>query len=184
MIRDLLILHSSGIPIFSQNFGECHSFDRNVDEFSAFISAIRMFSEQMLGEEIKLIVMEEKKFAFHREGLYTYALITDVGDPKSEILTKIRKVAEIFSATYGEKLQKFTGNTSDFENFGNILIELKVAQKNCGGRPECEGCPNSTKSLPLSALTESLQKKTTLGKLVKDKRLHNKLKGSVKETTS
>ena len=156
MIRDVIILNNGGVPLFYQNFGQCHSFGDDVALISGFISAIQSFSEELVGTDLSLVQMGSKQIAFHKNEHNTYALICDVDDRKDEISTKARKLCEVFENEYKKELASFDGNTDTFSGFGTILVNMNITRKNCGGRPECEGCDNSSKSLPLRELIREL----------------------------
>jgi hypothetical protein len=92
--------------------------------------------------------MEFDKFIFHfyrnsNDPRTFYLFVTDIEEEKREIKFKIQRIAKIFNEKYSEVLENFNGNISQFDSFGQILIEMNLAQKNCGGHPECVGCPNS-----------------------------------------
>jgi hypothetical protein len=159
MIRDLIITNNYGNTLFSKNFGECHSFGKDVDLFSGFLSAIRMFTESFNLSDIKMITLGDKKMAFHKSKSNVYTIICDTQDEKKDIEIKIEKISEIFERTYQNQLRNFMGEISQFKGFGKILIDMNITQKNCGGRPECVGCPNSTKNLPLASFTSNIWKK-------------------------
>jgi hypothetical protein len=92
--------------------------------------------------------MEFDEFSFHfyrdpNDPSIYFLFVTDIEEEKNEITFKIRKIANIFNEKYSEILENFNGNISRFDSFGTMLIEMKLAQKNCGGHSECIGCPNS-----------------------------------------
>lgn len=68
-----------------------------------------------------------------------YVVVTDVDDDLEEINFKIHRIAEIFVDNYKSNLQEFHGNIVPFRKFGEILIDMKIAERNCGGGSECEG---------------------------------------------
>ncbi len=69
-----------------------------------------------------------------------------MADDPAEIQFKIKRIAALFSDLHNDDAKQFNGNTEKFDTFGDTLIAMNLAQKNCGGRPECEGCPNSLKT--------------------------------------
>ncbi len=75
-----------------------------------------------------------------------YFFIADTNEDPKKINFKIKKIASLFNEMYSEFLQDFTGEVSRFNDFKDVLIDMNLAQRNCGGRPECEGCPNSDKT--------------------------------------
>ncbi|MBY9020516.1 MAG: hypothetical protein KGD67_05620 [Candidatus Lokiarchaeota archaeon] len=70
-------------------------------------------------------------------------VVTDVDDDLEEIDFKIHRIAEIFDKNYKDYLQEFHGNIVPFRNFRDILINMNIAQRNCGGGSECEECAHN-----------------------------------------
>ncbi len=170
MIRDIVILNKSGISLFSQNFGECHSFGEDPHLFAGFISAIYSFSESINSGGIsKIDLSGDKRILFQKNDKRIYTIICDSTDDIQAMEVKAEKISEIFENEYKEELERFEGDISYFEGFGNLLLDLKITQKNCGGRPECDGCPNSTKSLPLDNITNKLKEEASLWQKIKSK---------------
>ena len=167
MIRDIIVLTHSGVPLCYQNFGDCHQFGEDPTVISGFISALQMFSKKLTQSEVKLVQMVDKKIAFHRTKGLLYAIISEENDPIEEIRVKTRKTAEIFENEYSEAIEEFEGNIEPFSGFGDLLVSLNITQKNCGGRPECAGCPNSSKNLPLQQYTKDLEEKASLWTRIK-----------------
>jgi hypothetical protein len=169
MIRDVIINTNDGLAIFHQNFGNCHSIDDNMDLFGGFISAIQMLSKKLNESEIQLIELKDKKLAFEKTSILTYVIICDFNDSNDEINLKLKRISKIFEDTYSSELKGFKGETTHFSSFAETLIKLNITQKNCGGRPECEGCPNSSKTLPLKDYIKEIDKKTTILSKIKNK---------------
>ncbi|MHA1265874.1 MAG: hypothetical protein ACTSRS_11630 [Candidatus Helarchaeota archaeon] len=133
----------------SRNFGECQSIDVEPSLFTGFISALQTFAREITQSVMKSVNFEEFNFKFFKDPkiseLY-YVLVTDLEDEPALTEVKLIKIAELFRERYGTEILQFRGDISLFEEFGDLLIEMKIAQKNCGGRPECDGCPNSIKT--------------------------------------
>jgi len=68
----------------------------------------------------------------------------------------------MFTEKYAREIQDFedTSVTPDFTEFTNLLLDLKITQRNCGGRPECKGCPNH-RVLPLDEISKAFRKEST-----------------------
>ncbi|MHA1342044.1 MAG: hypothetical protein ACTSRZ_21450 [Promethearchaeota archaeon] len=161
MIRDILILGEGGVTLFSANFGECHSFGENVDLFSSFINALQIFSKNLNYDQIETIKMRTNYMSFHKTDRALYTIVYDLNDNIEEMNVKIRKISEIFENEFAEYLDDFKGEVTPFLRFKDILLDLKITQKNCGGRPECNGCENATKTLDLSNFIEEVNKKAS-----------------------
>lgn len=149
MIRNIFIIQE-GIPLVKFNFGECHSLSADGNLIAGFMSGLQTFTREITGSSIHTIDMGDYKFHFFKDNdrfnlLYIFLCENDGHD--AEIDFKMKRTADLFITRYEKELKTFYGEISRFENFKNVLLEMKIAKKNCGGRPECEGCPNSSKNL-------------------------------------
>ncbi|MFX1336994.1 MAG: hypothetical protein ACFFDK_00135 [Promethearchaeota archaeon] len=144
MIQNLFVV-KDGIALVNQNFGECHSLTQDIDLITSYISALQMISEEITGSSMRSINFDEITFHFYKDtnklGLF-YILVVDINDNQGDISNKIRKISELFNQLYFQKIEHFNGNISQFENFGEILIEKNIAQINCGENSECVSCSN------------------------------------------
>ncbi len=173
MIRNLFIINH-GIPLVKLNFGECHSLGVNDTLVAGFIEAMNSFSNEITGSSIKNINFRDYIFHFYKdEEIFNnlFVFIADSEEDADLINFKIKKIASIFNEKYNDILQNFNGDVGKFDNFKNILIEMNLTQKNCGGRPECEGCPNSGKNLGIIKDFE----KNKIGFLNRFKKLFRKI---------
>ena len=147
MIRNLLVMNH-GVLLVKLNFGECHSLGANEELVAGFISAMDIFSNEITGGSIKTINFEEYIFHFYKDSNSInnlYVFITDSEEDEEVVNFKINKIASLFYNRYSEVLKQFDGEINQFNDFKKTLLEMNLAQKNCGGRPECTGCTNSTK---------------------------------------
>ncbi|MHA1230574.1 MAG: hypothetical protein ACTSRP_08115 [Candidatus Helarchaeota archaeon] len=147
MIRNIFIINN-GVPLVTKNFGECQSLGNDNHLISGFIEALFSFSKEIVKSSIQSMNFDEYTFYFYKNPAYEdilYVVVSDRDDEPELMKFKIRKISSIFIEQYTDKLQSFKGDIGIFDGFGDILIEMNIAQKNCGGRPECEGCPNSQK---------------------------------------
>ena len=156
IIRNLFIIRNS-ILLLNVNFGECHSLGTDENLIASFISAIDILANEATGHSINKINFESYIFHFYNDNHSinkTFILIADSEENKSMVNFKIKKIASLFNEKYAVALSNFIGEVSQFNDFKQVLIEMNLAQKNCGGRPECVGCPNSAKSHKLLNLYE------------------------------
>jgi len=151
MIRNIFIINN-GIALVKLNFGDCHSLGANQDLIAGFISGLEAITKEITrGSSIQSLNVEDYIFYFFKDNAVNllYVFIAEPGDDPEEMNFKLRKIASLFVENYKDILDRFTGEITPFNNFGELLIKMNLTQKNCGGRPECEGCPNSIKSLNL-----------------------------------
>jgi len=132
--------------LVNHNFGQCHSLGRDINLVSSYLYALQQISVEITGTSIKSLNFEKIAFHFYKDPYDSnvfYVIVTDVDDDLEEINFKIHRIAEIFDQKYKENLQEFHGNVGTFRNFGDILISMNLAEKDCGGGSECEGCAHN-----------------------------------------
>lgn len=149
MIRNIFIIQN-GIALVKLHFGNCHSLTGDSTLIAGFMSGLDSFSQEITGSSIKSMTVEDYHFYFYKNGdplELLYVFICDSDDDSEQIDFKLKKTAELFQDKYAGKVDDFDGEISKFKAFKETLLDMNIAQKNCGGRPECEGCPNSTNVL-------------------------------------
>ncbi len=153
MIRNLIVLDGSGMPVFTANYGECHSFGEDQTMISGLVSALVSFIQSATGHVIESVIIGELEIYFYQRERLTFVMLVDDKD-KNDNKIKIQRIAKLFYDQYGEIVRGGFYQSEMFQEFGNLLTSLNIAQKNCGGRPDCDGCPNSKKTLPVSRLAQ------------------------------
>ena len=144
MIQNIFIF-KAGIVLVNQDFGQCHALGNDINLVSSYLYALQQISVEITGTSIKSVNFEKIVFHFYKDPYdpnIFYVIVTDIDDDLEEIKFKIHRIAEIFDQNYKETLQDFYGNISPFSNFGDVLISMNLAERNCGGGSECEGCTN------------------------------------------
>ena len=159
LIQNLFVF-KAGIVLVTQNFGQCHSFGRDINLVSSYLYALQQLSIEITGTAIKSLNFEEIALHFYKDIIdpnIFYVIVTDVDDDKDEINFKIQRIAEIFNRNYESILKDFHGFVGPFMNFGDILISMNLAEKNCGGGSECEGCSHNNELSGLGKVIESIE---------------------------
>jgi len=145
LIQNIFVF-KAGVVLVNQNFGQCHSLGRDINLVSSYLYALQQISVEITGTSIKSLNFEEISLHFYKDpndpNIF-YVVVTDVDDDKDEVNFKIHRIAEIFNQNYKSILKDFHGYVNPFRNFGDILISMNLAEKNCGGGSECEGCSNN-----------------------------------------
>ncbi|MFX1451872.1 MAG: hypothetical protein ACFFCM_13585 [Promethearchaeota archaeon] len=139
----------NGVLLLDRNFGECQSFNGNSSLISSFISALTIFSGEFTVSPLKSIHFTDFKIHFYKDPgnlNILYILIVDSEDDPNQIDYKLQKISTLFIEKYLNILENFNGKISQFDKFGDLLIKMNLAQKNCGGHPECKECPNREKN--------------------------------------
>ena len=160
MIRNLIILDNAGRNLLAVNFGECHSLGGSSLLVSSFISAIYSFGQSALGEGVKNIKFENLIFLLMAKDDLIFLISADDDETENNRL-KLDRISAMFLEKHAQEIQDFekTSLTPDFTEFTNLLLDLKITQKNCGGKPECEGCPNH-RVLPLDEIVKVFRKES------------------------
>ena len=158
MIRNLIILDSAGNDILSANFGECHSLGTGSELIGNFVSAIYSFSQTIIGQEIRNIRFEHLDFLILSKHDIIFMISADDG-ASSDNRRKLDRISSLFIERYEEDLDRFkrTNIPQYYPTFIDYLHELDITQRNCGGRPTCEDCPNH-RVLPLEEISKTMQK--------------------------
>lgn len=159
MIRNLIILDDAGSNLLDVNFGQCHSLGGSPLLISSFISAIYSFGKYAIGEGIKNIKFENLVFLLLAKDGIIFLISADDEEIDNNRL-KLERISQMFLENYRQELIDFekTRVTPDFSEFTTLLLNLNITQKNCGGRPECEGCPNH-RVLPLDEISKAFKSK-------------------------
>jgi hypothetical protein len=157
MIRNLIILHSAGLDLFATNYGECHSMGGDPSMLGSFFSAIHKYGQSMEGGSIQQVEFENLTFLVKEQENLIFVLSFD-DDHMEENIVKLDRIADLFIHVYGHYLSDTEDaiGIPDTTDFDSLLIDLKIAQRNCGGRPLCEGCPNA-RVLPLDQIIDTFQ---------------------------
>ncbi|TXT67454.1 MAG: hypothetical protein BAJALOKI1v1_90026 [Promethearchaeota archaeon] len=147
MIRNIFII-KNGLALVKLHFGECHSLKQVDNLIAAFISSLDSYSKKAMGASIKNITLGNYIFYLMKDDLRSnllYVCILDNNDSDADVQFKMEKIAELFYNEFASVIENFNGEISRFGAFKKKLLEMNLAKKNCGGRPECEGCPNSSR---------------------------------------
>lgn len=156
MIRNLVILDSEGNDLVNANFGECHSLGTDSELIGSFVSAVYSFSQSIIGQTIKSIKFANLNFMILSRDNVVYMISVDDSEVTAN-RNKLERISELFAESYDhEFVHRKSHLAHDFDGFIDMLHDLDITQKNCGGRPSCDGCPDHS-VLPLDRIAETLQ---------------------------
>ncbi len=158
MIRNLIIIDKEGRALLSTNFGECHSLGDDNDMVSGFISAIYSFSKMFEAESVDEIQLGKLSFILMSKGNLVFALSADDEDITAHKVTLV-SIINLFVELYDYYSMSVESDidTTIFQEFPKFLVDQDILKPNCGKFVECEGCPNSEKSLPLNEMITELE---------------------------
>jgi len=155
MIRNLIIIDSTGRALLSANFGECHSFGEDDEMVSGFISAVYGFAKMLEAQSLDQIQLGTLTFMLMSKGNLIFALSADdenIPDHKTTLV----KIIDLFEDLYDYYTVSVVPDIdiAIFSEFPKFLVDQEILKPNCGNYTECEDCPNSKKSLSLQELTD------------------------------
>lgn len=144
MIQNLIII-KDGTTLLSENFGNCHSLQGNPILLSGFFDALTSFSEEFEQGSLDQLKFKNASVNFLKSDGLLYIIVSDLEDSLTSNTTKLKKIARLFFGEYGKYLVNFSGEITSFDDFKDTLLNLGIAQKNCGKHSECSECPDSNK---------------------------------------
>ena len=139
-----------------------HRNNIDVNLIGGYISALEAFGKKITGTSIISINFEELVFHFYREpedSSLLYLIVANRDDKDDSINIKIQRIADLFYNKYSKVLEGFNGIVNPFYTFGDTLVEMKIADTDCGNGPECSKCPNAKKSSKIPEYIGKLHKK-------------------------
>ncbi|NHJ32852.1 MAG: hypothetical protein FK732_08315 [Asgard group archaeon] len=148
MIQNLIII-KDGSTLLSEDFGSCHSLQGNPVLLSGFFDALVTFSEEFEQGILEQLRFKNANVNFLKSNGLLYIIVSDLEDSLSSNTTKLRKIASLFFNEYGKHLVNFTGEITFFNKFKDTLLDLGIAQKNCGKHSECTECQNNSNPNPI-----------------------------------
>ena len=89
-IHNLFIFRKSGICIFGKNFTQKYKVEENL--ISAFFTAIRSFTQEVVGEKVKTVEMGKLKFTIIKKEDYYYGLLYDKNENMLILNDIIKKI--------------------------------------------------------------------------------------------
>ena len=125
-LHDFIIIHKSGILLFSYNFETEKESDDSFLKGSILIGINHILTKFMdKKDQIKLIKTKYRNLIFDYDSNYGYAILLTV-DRKTSILTNaVVKFMKKFNELFYNKLEKLSGliDVSEFKNTKDIIIQ-------------------------------------------------------------
>lgn len=111
MIHNFYIIRESGICLYHKKYG---SLDEEPQSIAAFLTAVSMFSNEIVGEKVRIISTDNFKFIFKTDGKLMLTVFTDRSDQNERVL-------EMMDTVKIRVFQRFPGIDKVIEK-GNLLI--------------------------------------------------------------
>jgi hypothetical protein len=138
-----------GLPLINECFGKCHTIEKDDLLVTGFLDALTSFSEHTFGSPIQQVKLENYTILIRKNSSNRVitAFILDSDEELESAKKKMEKAIKLFDERFGHEADSFHGHdTRQFESFRDLLLEKKIAQRNCGEREDCEDCPNCKNS--------------------------------------
>ncbi|GAG37990.1 unnamed protein product, partial [marine sediment metagenome] len=127
MIREIIILTRTGVPIFQKRFGSGSGFGSDVSLISGFISAVNTFAQELTSSSVQIIEMGKMKLVFHMDDVNCiHAIVCDISDEMVDVGVIIRKIAETFQNMYASEVEQYKGDIRVFRNFDEVLEKMDI----------------------------------------------------------
>ncbi|MFX1381502.1 MAG: hypothetical protein ACFFBP_03590 [Promethearchaeota archaeon] len=100
-IHNLFIFKKSGICLFGKNFTNAYKMEDNL--ISAFFSAIRSFTQEVVGEKVKTVEMGGIKFTIINKDEYYYGILCNVSENLYIIEDIIEKIHQEYITQFNKQ---------------------------------------------------------------------------------
>ncbi|MHA2027745.1 MAG: hypothetical protein ACW98K_05850 [Candidatus Kariarchaeaceae archaeon] len=153
MIRHLLILEQSGLPLFTRSYEkgiDCcsdeHSKHQEITEKSmlvgGFLSAIKSFASEF-GGDLQQARLGQWDLYIHDEKNITSVLLTKPNEDQTKnnlYIERVETIAKLFVEKYNLDFSKWDGNTTTFNNFSEVIDRYHLTDTNTIQKSLCTSC--------------------------------------------
>jgi hypothetical protein len=124
-IRDIYIIHESGLVLISRHY---HDINIHPDIIGGFFVAMSNFVEQMMGETIQEIKLDQHRIVYKKIGPILVALVTESKNiTKRRMTIFIKSILSSFFDKYVVYLEEGVIEPSVFSGFGKTLDKIVKA---------------------------------------------------------
>jgi hypothetical protein len=99
MIYDFFIIRKDGVCIFK---GEDEHLQEDSQVMAGFLTAIAMFANSVVGENLRSVTTETYKFVFYFEDQLQFVVLTDRAEEQSRIKTFLLNAKLRFYSKFGK----------------------------------------------------------------------------------
>jgi hypothetical protein len=103
MVKEIIILQDSGVPLFHYSVSGTQKLDEIV---AAFLSAIGAFAQEVGKEEIKVISLADNAFVWEKKGNLYFVALIDEQDSAEIYRVILKDLSEHFVSNYYNELMK------------------------------------------------------------------------------
>lgn len=153
-IHNLFIFRNSGICLYSRNFTNYYDMEENL--IASFVTALRSFTQEIVGKRIETIEMGNLKFTIIKKNEYLYGFLSDIEEnvlllediaEKINIqylyYVKLHKVNTTMEYIYSKDFDRIIDETMDdiLSNEFDLQKEAKIINylKELNSKSEVEG---------------------------------------------
>lgn len=150
MIQNIIITHSSGLPLFGRSL-MCHigmhcidlakdnTFTDETMLNSALLNAMLLFDQANPNQFHEFKMDQAKTLTFPTEKI-TVIMYTDPDENLDNYKNRLRLFADLFTKHYGHLLDNFSGNIDPFTKFQDIIAEEGLLDEGERFRKNCVEC--------------------------------------------
>lgn len=123
MIHQYYQFHKSGMMLISVGFGPRH-LKLGPELVSGFLSAIRMFGQDLLEDDITAIETGNYQFVWDFADPVLSVALTDRDDDEVAILAVLKTLNALFLERYQKELRNWIGEVAPFRKFSPVVREV------------------------------------------------------------
>ncbi len=123
MIHYLYLFHKSGLNLTSVKLST-RQINVSPDLVSGFLSALRMFGQDLLSDDITSIETGTYKFAWDEAEPVLCVALMDKEDDELAALAVLKTLNALFLERFKQNLQRWTGEVAIFRTFNPVVKEV------------------------------------------------------------
>ncbi len=123
MIHYIYMFHRSGLNLTSVKLSE-RDMKISPDLVSGFLSALRMFGQDLLSDDITSIETGSFQFAWDESNPILCVALMDREDDEVAVLAVLKTLNALFLERFKQNLQRWTGEVASFRAFDSVVREV------------------------------------------------------------
>lgn len=118
MVKEVIILRETGIPLFHYSVSGAKKLDELV---AAFLSAMGSLAEQVSEQQIRVVSFASNKFVWLRKGDLLFVALILQEDSAEIYRVILRDLADQFVSTFYTELKRETSDPRAFKGFTDTV---------------------------------------------------------------